>query len=257
MRCITLRILAENSSVRIKSQKKLNFRLIKEWLEGITSRKTVVHFLHIGKTGGTAIKNTLRDHTHNGPFRILLHDHKTTLPDIPQKEKVFFCVRDPIDRFVSGFYSRQRQGRPTYYAKWRKEERIAFGQFSTPNELGLALSSQNKDIASMAKFAMRSISHVNTSYWDWFKDEQYLLERAGDILYICRQERLAEDFDELVRRLELSSSLSLPVVNSAGAHSNPETLDKRLDDAAAQNLRDWYAKDYDFMDFIHKTFNRK
>ncbi len=233
----------------------MNIRFIKDWIRGVVHRKPVVHFLHIGKTGGTAIKHALQPHTRSGPFRIVLHDHKTTLSDIPRGEKVFFCVRDPIDRFVSGFYSRQRKGRPTYYARWRKAEKIAFGKFNTPNELGLALSSPDEQNKSTAEFAMRSISHVKSSYWDWFEDERYLLERAGDILYICRQEQLEEDFDELVSRLKLSPAPSLPGVNSAGAHSNPKALDKKLEDSAYRNLQHWYARDYAFLDFIDRTFD--
>lgn len=76
-----------------------------------------LHFVHVGKTGGTAIKQALLSHrlayrhernAHKlpaGPYgRIHLHKHRFRLGDVPPGDFVFFCVRDPIARFVSGFY---------------------------------------------------------------------------------------------------------------------------------------------------------
>jgi hypothetical protein len=49
-----------------------------------------LHFLHIGKTGGTAIKHAI------GPLasikNLVLHPHSVRLSDIPAGERVFFCL---------------------------------------------------------------------------------------------------------------------------------------------------------------------
>lgn len=233
----------------------MNIRHLGQWAANVISDKPALHFLHIGKTGGSSIKHVLSGHRNTGRFRIILHDHKTTLKDIRPGEKVFFCVRDPIERFVSGFYSRQRQGRPTYRARWRKAEKIAFSQFSTPNALGMSLSSRDEMERSRAASAMRSIAHVKSFYRDWLINENYVKERSEDIFFICHQENLTDDFDALVKLLHLPVTLSLPALNSEAAHSNPLKLDKRLDVEAYSNLKKWYEEDYAFLVFLDKTFS--
>jgi len=77
--------------------------------------KQLIHFLHIGKTGGSAIKYALTQYSVSGRYAIYLHSHNFRLRDVPIGESVFFFLRDPISRFKSGFYSRQRQGQPRYF----------------------------------------------------------------------------------------------------------------------------------------------
>jgi len=91
------------------------------WREGCPR----AHFLHIGKTGGTAVKTALKPLVRSGPFDLDLHRHPFTLAKIPEGEVFFFCLRDPIERFVSGFSSRQREGRPRHYRPWGPNERLA------------------------------------------------------------------------------------------------------------------------------------
>ena len=145
-----------------------------------------VHFLHIGKTGGSAIKealkraikeqdiyanaNKLKDNTEleikrlSGRFdQIILHGHGKTLKQIPESDWFFFCIRNPISRYVSGFYSRKRQGKPRYNIPWNIKEKRAFKHFNTPNELAEALSSDNPKIRRRAKRAMKNIRHVKSS----------------------------------------------------------------------------------------------
>ena len=89
-----------------------------------------VHFLHIGKTGGSAIKAALRDfrETHD----IALHPHWVPAETVPAHERFFFCVRDPVTRFVSAFNSRLRMGKPTGFVEWDADEEWAFARFPTP-----------------------------------------------------------------------------------------------------------------------------
>ena len=147
--------------VKIKNQ-------VKYWIQKI-KRKKQVHFLHLGKTGGTAIKYAIKQCTEaDSPYVINLHSHKFKLSDVPHGESVFFFIRNPISRFISGFYSRQRQGQPRYFFPWSPDEKISFENFSTPNQLAIALSSSNIEEKKQAIVAMKSIKHVNDSYWKWF-----------------------------------------------------------------------------------------
>ena len=75
----------------------------------VTPRERPLHFLHIGKTGGTAVKHALKPVAAAG--HLMLHGHDVRLHDVAPGEQVFFFLRDPLSCFVSAFYSRQREGR--------------------------------------------------------------------------------------------------------------------------------------------------
>jgi hypothetical protein len=217
--------------------------------------KTPVHFIHIGKTGGTSIIAGLKIESSPNLGRkyvVFSHFHDFGLKDVGRGEKIFFCVRDPIEKFISGFYSRQRKGRPRYSKEWSIGEQHAFERFSTPNQLALALSSDNQEDRNEAVLAMKTIVHVSASYWDWFVDEKYFESRLGDVLFVCQIERLDSDFEKLKQLLRLPSGLSLPK-NEVERHENPKGLDKHLDDRAVQNLKKWYERDYQFIECLKKN----
>jgi hypothetical protein len=212
------------------------------------SPKPPAHFLHIGKTGGTAAYHALcLAPPGSGDYRILSHTHAVKLSDIPTGEKVFFFLRDPISRFVSGFYSRQRQGKPRYFYPWSHAEKLAFEHFQTPNQLATALTSKFPKQRALARMAMAGIHHVNTTFWDWFHDEEYWRSRASDILFVGYQETLAQDFEKLKSLLGLPPELGLPK-DAIDRHESPPSLDKALDDLALANLREWYRRDYAFLE---------
>lgn len=207
--------------------------------------KQVVHFLHVSKTGGTAIKHVLKLHLATPEYAIVLHGHRQTLRDVPKSDKVIFCLRDPISRFVSGFYSRLRQGQPRYFVRWSADEETAFSHFDTPNRLALALSSTDDEERIRAEQAMQGIVHVKDGYAKWFESEGYLLSRLPDIFLIGFQETLAQDFELLRSKLGLTYRVQLPT-DDVTAHRIPNNLDKKLDAEAIENLRRWYAADFRF-----------
>src|SRR5262245_6976386 len=134
----------------------LRWRLIKAyWLMkremmGMIHRlqgRRIVHFLHIPKTGGTALIHALTGYETQGDYELKLHDgHDFKLSQVPLGEKVVLFMRDPISRLISGFYGRLRQDLPRYdNAPWHPDEEAAFRRFRTPNELALALSSSDPE----------------------------------------------------------------------------------------------------------------
>lgn len=215
--------------------------------------KQFVHFLHVGKTGGSAVKHAIREHysAANSRYVIRLHPHGVRLRNIPKGESVIFLLRDPISRFVSGFYSRRRQGQPRYFSPWSPDEKIAFEHFSTPNQLAIALRSPEAEQKRRAKMAMRSIRHVRSSYWEWFESEQYFTSRLADIFFIGFQEHLAKDFDILKSKLDLPDRAQLPN-DDIIAHRNPKNLDQTLEDEAIANLKNWYKDDFAFISLCKK-----
>lgn len=215
--------------------------------------RELAHFLHVRKAGGTAIKDALKPHATAGRFHLSFHPHRITLNDIRTGEKVFFVVRDPIDRLVSGFLSRQRRGAPANHIPWTDEEAWAFDRFDSPEALGLALASTDDEARADADRALAGVIHVNSSYWDWFIDEPTLRARARDVLFIAHQERLAEDFAHLARILGLKAHAELPS-DPSRAHRAPAYENRALSDTAREALHARLAPEYAFLDLCAELF---
>jgi len=223
-------------------------------------RRRRVHLLHIGKTGGTAVKAALSNHLSCRNHVVVLHDHHVTLRDVPERDLFMFLVRDPVDRFVSAFHSRRRQGRrrqgrPRYSYPWSDAERVAFGRFETPNDLALALEADDESTRRAAEAAMRSIHHVQTSYWDWFESEACLRSRVDGLFFIGHLETLAADFEILRSRLGLADSVALPD-DAVAAHRAPDSLDRHLGDDARDVLARWHAREYEFLELCRDLCTR-
>ena len=201
-----------------------------------------VHFLHIGKTGGSALKRALRPVATAGPNRLDLHGHQFTLDQAKPGERFFFTTRDPITRFVSGFYSRRRGGQPPSRDPWSAAEAEAFREFGTPNELA-----EQIDTTADARRAMESIVHVRSPYSTWFGPPEDFLARRDDLLFILRLEHLNEDFERLLPRLGLEGRATLPT-DDLGSHRGPVEFDRSLSELAVANLRSWYADDFRFVE---------
>lgn len=217
---------------------------------GDTRAKRVIHLLHIRKTGGTVLWHALKEHANSDRHTIVHHPHGTLLHHVPSGELVIFALRDPFTRFVSGFYCRQREGRPRYNSPWKPGERIAFERFRTPNDLARTLSSPDKIQREFAWAAMGSIEHLCTTL-TWLESETYLRTRLPDIFFIGFQETLNDDFERLKQKLGLAVDLWLSD-DEVAAHRNPAHLDYHLDDLAVANLAAWYEADQRILDFCRR-----
>jgi hypothetical protein len=202
------------------------------------STRAPIHFLHVGKTGGSAIKAALAPYDNLVRF----HDHATRLRDVPEGHQVFFFLRDPVSRFVSSFNSRLRCGRPRYDFPWSSDEAKAFRRFKSANDLAIALSSPNPLKRYRAHTGMRLIRHLNSSYWKWLGSPNELERRTADIFFIGQQEHLETDFKILCNRLGLRD-VALPS-DEVAMHKTPIRFDTTLDNKAVASLKVWYASDY-------------
>lgn len=206
----------------------------------------IINYLHINKTGGTAFKNTFSKKMVIGNFLIKIRNHEVRLRDIKEGEKIVFTVRDPILRFVSGFNCALRKGLPRHNLKWSKEEESTFEVFKSPNDLASNLYSDVR-----AQRAIKSCRHIKTSYWDWFESEEYLESRKDDVLFVFRQENLESDFNFFVKNFLKEEGLKLPK-DQVLSHKSPPNYDKHLGLLAVENLKKWYNKDYEFLNYIKK-----
>ena len=210
-----------------------------------------MHGLHIPKTGGNALRYALGKELETDRYVVTFHMHDLTLRDVPKGDFVFFILRDPVTRFVSGFYSRKRQGQPKNFNPWTPGEKAVFEEFSSPNEMALALTSEDVEKKARATFGMDQLQWVTKSYWYWFENEAYFRSRVDDIIHVGFQERLVQDFAQIKAKLELPQELALPK-DDLVSHRNPKHLDKKLDPQAEVNLRQWYKADYDFIELCNE-----
>lgn len=138
---------------------------------------------------------------------------------------------------------------PRIYNPWKPNEKEAFELFTSPNELGEALSSQNIDKKNSAIKAMMNIGHVKSSYWNWFENSDYLLQNINSIFWVGCQEKLTEDFQILKTKGELN--IYLPT-DEFKKHSNPTNFNKKLSKVAENNLKRWYIEEYRFLTLLQK-----
>ncbi len=218
--------------------------------------KKFVHLLHIGKTGGTAVKHAISESgTVTREFKIELHSHHFRLKDIKKGEGFFFFLRDPMKRFTSGYFSRQRQGKPRYYWPWNEDEKLVFETFTSPDELARGLSSTDPEKRRIAELGMTKIQHIKDSFWDWFGDEDFFRSRVSDLFFIGFQESLNHDFPALRDKFGMPKQVVLPQ-DDIKAHKNPDSANTELSEEAQKNLRAWYKEDYRFMEICAELIEK-
>lgn len=222
-----------------------------------------VHFIHVGKTGGTALKRALlesgcayREHwdpERAAPSRfgrVVLHHHRFKLRDVPPGDFAFFAVRDPVSRFLSGFYSRLNKGQPRFYYEWTDGERAAFEAFPTPQLLAAALASADAEERRRAAEAMRSVRHLRRMRRQLGTPRQ-LRARRRQILYVATQETLDRDWEHLKVLLGLQTDAGLPH-ERATAHRGDPSANLELDEPALRALREWYRNDYELLRYCDR-----
>jgi len=200
--------------------------------------------LHIGKTGGSYIKHLLSTiPAARSLVRPLYHHYslETALGEFPD-ERAVFAIRDPLEIFISGFYSRMRKGQPRYNYPWTPEETVIFSTFKTPNELAEALSSERSERKERAADAMRNLQHVAQCLHFYLRSADFVGANRSRISFILRQESLDEDIRCFLARNGVQLS-ELPAYDEVIRHANPATLDKTLSPAAVRNLTRWYKTD--------------
>ena len=217
-----------------------------------------VHFLHIGKCAGTQIGHAIgKLNERRAKMVVKKNEHDTYLRDIPASARYFFSIRDPIARFRSGFYSRQRKGQPRYYYEWTSGEAQAFADFAHANDLAEALF-ENGELGSQAFRAIRSIRHTAQNQVDWFGMSGDFLERRPP-LWIVRQEHFEADMLRLSKRmgekLEVLTKASSQDPNAS--HSNDYSGVPDFTSKAIENLRRWYAQDLVFYDQCESWIERQ
>lgn len=139
-------------------------------------------FMHIGKTAGTTVKTVAQSTGRTGGVGLIVEGHTSTLEFLVEKfpnAKISVIMRDPLERIISGFNSRLRQGRPVYDRIWSAKEAAAFSLFKDVESfLRACISTSDADI-SAARFACSAIKHIKNGYARCFGDASTVSSQIG------------------------------------------------------------------------------
>lgn len=208
--------------------------------------QSVICVLHPGKTGGTYLKSVIRHNKRNWTRPIKLLNHRETAMSTAQEfgpdRMLAFTFRDPLERFISAFESRRRQGRPTYNRLWSPAEATSFLYFDTPNDLAEALDSTNDRTKSAAYFAFNSIIHLRFDYAFYFESLQNLTDETDNIAACIDVSGMDKGLSGFLERLGITGA---ETPENAGKHANPHPVEP-LSDRAIGNLSTFWAAELEF-----------
>ncbi len=211
--------------------------------------------LHPGKTGGTYLKSIIRYNKTlwTRPIKLLSHRETmaSTLKDFGADRQIAFSFRNPVDRFVSAFYSRLRQGRPKYNRMWSPAEAVSFLYFESANELAEALNSENERTKSAAYYAFNSIMHIKTNYRFHFESLARLKDEAPNIVACMDVANFDTGLPAFMDQIGISD-FTMP--DAIDRHANPEEANA-LSDAALANLKSFWALEFEFYDAFKEIEN--
>jgi hypothetical protein len=204
-----------------------------------------IHFLHIGKTAGTQFElGADQINARNDRWRIIKENHLTDLRNLKLGDHFLFSIRAPHGRFMSGFYSRKRQGRPRYDNPWSPYEAQAFAWFDHANDLAEALFAEG-EAGYRAMCALQSIGHLAKGQIDWFAKTGTFFE-VHPPMAILRQEHFKADMAAFLARIGVDPASVALDSDPDRAHRTDYADIPPLSDKARANLRRWYAQDYEF-----------
>lgn len=214
-----------------------------------------VCILHIGKTGGSFLRSVLHHNKPRWTADIRLGRHgatrENTLERFGKHREFAFLIRNPVDRFVSAFYSRLREGRPTYNSNWSSEEAIAYLWFEEAEELALALNGKDQRLYSAARFAMRHVQHLARDYRCYLGSPLGLLAERDRI-------RVCVDVSDLTERLpQVMARLGVREFEMPPAPKRHEDPIKRppLSHAAEAALREYWMEEFELYEVARAIAN--
>jgi len=223
--------------------------------------------LHIGKTGGSALKDAVVPWL-NWNRAFFIADREAWPSGVKDQlwqgdvlrgclaRRFAFVVRAPLRRFVSSWVSRWRSDRPAWNNPWSRVEADVFRTFQSPDQVGCALSSENRSLRRAAVKAMQGVGHVRDTMLNYLGGSLSVVERcARSILFVGRLERIDEDWPKLARILDESYAWQVhPRPWMSRKHASPSTFNilAKLGPCAYGNLMEWYRMDYELLALLVK-----
>lgn len=205
-------------------------------------------FLHIPKTGGTAIRTAIESvAVAEDGNRVRYFGHRSNLDDLAAYE-VFFVVRDPIERVISGFHSRRRMGLPRYHSVHTPGEAATFRRWPELEPLVLDIATGDTD----ALAAWDTVAHLRPlSTWLVSTD----VIEASNITYIAELSTLGREWPQMRALCGLGDDIELPS-SPVASHRAPERPPELSGNARAA-LRLLLAEDYELYACCQRVRRRR
>jgi|GEM_PF-2368613 len=217
-------------------------------------------FIHIPKTGGTSIgKFGSKVIAGGGKFPIAF-PHGWTAEQIFNefpKIELYFIIREPLERTISGINSRIRMGRPQYNIVWNVGEAVSFNFFPTAVELLNGLAAQDERIKSAAIFAFKHINHLKHGYEFYFKDAAFIRANADRFPLV----REISDSDSFVTQLCARTGINPQMLDQhyRRLHVAPQSTSNLAASLAPETLaaaRKFLSREYEIYDELKKLTGR-
>ncbi len=173
--------------------------------------------MHIPKTGGSGIRDLSLKLVERGQPFPCCFPHGWTLAAIAKRYprmRVTLILRDPLERTISGFNSRLRQGRPTYKSLWKPAEAIAFAHFPDVRRYLDALLADDDWSLSACAYANRHVRHLHWNYRYYFRNPEAVRANADRIALVGHIEQADAFVDALL------AEAGIPAASAAGLYGS-------------------------------------
>jgi hypothetical protein len=196
--------------------------------------KRRLKFIHIPKTGGTAVIQALQLDPQG------YHDDWNLYPPETRDFISFAVVRDPIDRFVSQF-NFGMSDRSYWHIKGTKSE---FADYQIMKDMTMNEIAEDLRLP----FKERRLKHSG-----WWPQSWFVCDHGGRVRvhYVLRQEQLERDLNLMLGELG-QPPVSLSIVNTSERRLDVATV--RSDPAFTAKLVELYKTDYRAFGYVEPIF---
>ena len=212
-----------------------------------------IAFHHIGKTGGTSLFGSINSVQYENGNKGLLELGVTSRGhsgrfNYGADTKVFFTVRDPIARMISGYYCKwfEKGWRKTPSEIESKKKGLSFNDFVTAWRTG------EGELGKWANDLKNSSIHLGRMK-KWYKHIKAFKDNPQKVIFVMFQETLRDDFNTIRSTIPRFSVLpDLPRHNS-----NPSTRNKTISEQNHRFLADYFKEDYEFVNACEALMHDK
>lgn len=214
-------------------------------------------FMHVGKTGGTSVNRFFHD-CHRAGLRVpIVLNHNWSFQMARTRypgAKIIVVLRDPLERIVSGFNFRLREGRPKGHP-WSDSEAIAFSHFRTAKEFLTGLHSDDARELSAAAFCFRNINHLRRGYRYHFGDIHKQPAPADKFLYTIPMKNMGPRLQTLIQELNSVKTDEIPEVGTKYKSAVPSAdhLNDQKDMNRLPKIKSRIQMEYETYDFLSQS----